>query len=232
MKLSRKLNLKKLPKHIAIIMDGNGRWAKARGLSRIEGHKQGVKTAEDMIKICGDIGIKYLTLFVFSCENWNRPKAEVNGLMNILKAMLKKYSQEKTNIKFLFSGRANRLPKKIIDGLKQLTQKTEKNCGLVVNLAINYGGQQEITDAVNKVLASGKKKIKDDDLSKYFYNNIPPADLVIRTSGESRISNFLLWQSAYAEYYFTKTLWPNFKKSNLEKAITEYQTRTRRFGGI
>lgn len=213
-------------------MDGNGRWAKAKGLSRIEGHKEGVKTAENIIKACDDIGIKYLTLFVFSCENWNRPKTEVNGLMDILKQMLKKYSQEKTDIRFLFSGRESKIPKNIIDGLKKLSNQTKNHKGLIVNLAINYGGQQEITDAVNKVLVSGKKKISDSDLSKYLYNDIPPTDLVIRTSGEMRISNFLLWQSAYAEYYFTKTLWPNFKKSNLMKAIVEYQSRTRRFGGI
>jgi len=146
--------------------------------------------------------------------------------------MLKKYSQEKTDIKFLFSGRESKMPIGIISGLKKLANQTKKHKGLVVNLAINYGGQQEITDAVNRVILSGKKKIKDGDLEKYLYNNTPPVDLIIRTSGEQRVSNFLIWQSAYSEFYFTKTLWPNFKKSNLEKAISEYQNRTRRYGGI
>ncbi|MBT4439549.1 MAG: di-trans,poly-cis-decaprenylcistransferase [Elusimicrobiaceae bacterium] len=227
-----KINSNTVPKHIAIIMDGNGRWAKAKGLPRMAGHKQGVKTAENIIKNCQELGVDYLTLFVFSCENWARPKTEVNGLMNILKGMLKKYSQEKTDIKFLFSGRESKMPIGIISGLKKLANQTKKHKGLVVNLAINYGGQQEITDAVNRVILSGKKKIKDGDLEKYLYNNTPPVDLIIRTSGEQRVSNFLIWQSAYSEFYFTKTLWPNFKKSNLEKAISEYQNRTRRYGGI
>ena len=219
------------PTHIAIIMDGNGRWAKLKNLPRKEGHKEGANSVEAIVQTALQEGIKVLSLYAFSTENWARPKTEVTYLMQLLADTLNKFTEEKyKDVRLVFSGRRKGLPNKILNKLDEVIQKTAGKKKLTLNLCLNYGARQEITDAVNKILAQGKTKITESDIEKNLYQNLPAPDLIIRTSGEERLSNFLLWQAAYSEFYFTKTLWPDFKGENLLEAIFEYSHRERRFG--
>ena len=232
-------HLKNIPKHIAIIMDGNGRWAKERGLPRIAGHREGINSVREITRICGEIGVKYLTLFTFSTENWNRPKREVKALMTLLLSTIKKEIKElhNNNVKFSTIGDISILPKSTEKGIKEGIELTFNNSGLNLILALNYGSRQEILSAVNNIISDINKKdieidsIDENIFSSYLYtNNCPDPDLLIRTSGELRISNFLLWQSAYTEMYLTDTYWPSFRENELFQAINDFQNRERRFG--
>ncbi|MCK9337553.1 MAG: di-trans,poly-cis-decaprenylcistransferase [Arcobacteraceae bacterium] len=223
-----------LPTHVAIIMDGNGRWAKERGLKRTAGHEEGVKTVRSITTYCAKIGIKYLTLYAFSTENWNRPKLEVEFLMKLLEKYLinelNTYLQN--NIRFKVIGNICKFSTKLQSIIKDIEDKTSHCKGLTQILALNYGSQDEITRAVNRALVN-EEEITIDTINKYLDTYFAPnVDLVIRTSGEIRISNFLLWQSAYSEYFFTKTLWPDFTEFELDDILSDFTKRERRFGGI
>ncbi len=228
-----------IPQHIAIIMDGNGRWAKKRHLDRVEGHRAGVKTVKKIVKSSVKLGIKVLTLFAFSKENWNRPKDEVSALMELLKHYLKSDIQElmKNNIRVRIIGDINDLPEDIQMSLQEVVKKTSKNTGMNLVFALSYGGRAEILEAVKRILYDSRKglitpeKLSADVFEGYLYTaGLPDPDLLIRTSGEYRISNFLLYQIAYTEIYVTKKLWPDFTKDDLVQAIRDYQRRERRFG--
>ncbi len=224
-----------LPQHIAIIMDGNGRWAKQRRLPRLAGHREGAEAVKRTIEAAQELGIKFLTLYAFSTENWSRPKEEIDGLMDLLSKTLDTYTgqAQKRNYRLLVSGAREELPPAVLEKIDKAVQTTAGHTGLTVNLALNYGARQEIVHAVNTLLAQGKKIISMDDLSAHLYQpDIPDPELIIRTSGEERLSNFLLWQAAYSEFYFTPVLWPDFNAQQLQKALDEYARRTRRFGGI
>ena len=225
-----------LPTHIAIIMDGNGRWAKKRSLPRSAGHVAGAKTFKDIARYCNKIGLKYLTVYAFSTENWKRPKEEVDGIMNLLRDYLKDAENFKSdNIKVNFIGNREVLA----EDIKELMRKDEEGSadatGLTLNIAINYGGKDEITRAVREIVKEGipAEEITEEVISNHLYTaGMPDPDFIIRPSGEYRLSNYLIWQSAYAEYWFSDILWPDFKPKHLEKAIDEYNHRHRRFGGI
>ncbi len=232
--------MEKLPQHIAIIMDGNGRWAKKRNLPKIMGHRSGVKTVSVITEACARLGIKALTLYTFSTENWKRSKEEVNALMGLLKQALKENRKKikENNIRFNAIGRIDELPGALKNAIKDLAEETSANSGMILTLALNYGGRQEILDAVKAACAKREKSgrnissWKEEDFEKFLYSSgLPDPDLIIRTSGEMRLSNFLLWQSAYSEFYATETLWPDFGAAELEKALKEYAERERRFGG-
>ena len=227
------------PRHVAIIMDGNGRWAKRKGFPKIAGHRAGAKSVEETIKAAREAGIEILTLYTFSTENWKRPKKEVDSLMKLLETYLDKESERlaKKDIRIKAIGRIEGLPEGVRDKIKKIENRTKDNKGLLLNLALNYGGRPEITDAAKKIAEEVKAgKLSPEDISeevfeKYLYTkDIPDPDLLIRTSGEMRLSNFLLWQLSYSEIYVTDTLWPDFRKKDLEKAIIEYQKRERRYG--
>ena len=227
------------PRHVAIIMDGNGRWAKRKGFPKIAGHRAGAKSVEEIIKAAREAGIEILTLYTFSTENWKRPKKEVDSLMKLLEAYLDKETEKiaKKGIRVRAIGRIEGLPEGVRDKIKKIENRTKDNKGLLLNLALNYGGRPEITDAAKKIAEEVKAgKLSPEDISeevfeKYLYTkDIPDPDLLIRTSGEMRLSNFLLWQLSYSEIYVTDTLWPDFRKKDLEKAIIEYQKRERRYG--
>ena len=227
------------PNHIAIVMDGNGRWAKKRGESRIQGHIEAKKSVRESIEFCVENKIPYLSLFTFSTENWNRPRLEVKALMNLLNVVIKEELDNlvQQNIKLKVIGNLHELPKKTRKSLSDATSNTKKNTGLTLILAINYSGKWDIINATKKIL---ENKIKVDLANfneKYFEkhlstSNIPEPELIIRTSGEQRISNFYLWQSAYSELYFTNILWPDFSKKELNNAIFEFKKRNRRFGSV
>ncbi len=224
-----------LPLHIAIIMDGNGRWAAARSLPRSAGHREGAKAVRRTLEAARDMGIKYLTLYAFSTENWTRPQEEINTLMQLLERTLDEYqkSAQKENYRILISGERDRLPAGILAKMDALVRSTAQNKGLSVNLALNYGARQEITRAVNRILQEGLQEITPQDITRRLYQpEIPDPELIIRTSGEERLSNFLLWQAAYSEFYFTPVLWPDFTKEDLQKAVDAYRARKRRFGGV
>ena len=234
--MNRLLSLKEkpLPRHIAIIMDGNGRWARKWGLPRIFGHRAGTKSVKEAVKVCGELGIEALTLYAFSTENWSRPKAEVGALMGLLSKMLSTEVDELdgSGVRLMTVGRTRELPQKVRDELGKAIEKLKSNKGLILNLALNYGGRQEIVDAVNEVLRTGVKKVDERSFSSHLYTaGLPDPDLMIRTSGEMRISNFLLYQLAYAELYVTPVLWPDFRRAHLYDAIADFQSRERRFGG-
>lgn len=227
------------PKHIAIIMDGNGRWAKNRGKLRIFGHENGTKSVKNIVETCSNLGIRCLTLYAFSTENWNRPKLEVKTLMSLLISSLKRESDklQKNNIRLNPIGNLNLLPLKISKELFQVVETTKSNSGMVLNLALSYGSRDEIINCVKEIGEKIKnnlisfEKIDETVINQHLYTqNLPDVDLLIRTSGEQRVSNFLLWQIAYAELYFTKVLWPDFTEQDLYKAIDNYQKRERRFG--
>ncbi len=239
MDLLETINTEKLPNHLAIIMDGNGRWAKKQGLLRAFGHESGTKSVKEIIKACAKLGIEYLTLYAFSTENWNRPKIEVDTLMRILINSLKKEltTLQKNNIKLNTIGNLEKLPLSAQKELLDVIEKTKNNTRMTLTLALSYGSREEIVSAVKDISAKVKNNIisidaiDDSIINEHLYTqNLPDVDLVIRTSGEHRISNFLLWQIAYAELYFTDVLWPDFKEQNLYEAIISYQKRERRFG--
>ena len=230
-----------LPQHVAIIMDGNGRWAKQRHLPRVEGHRQGAESARTIIKAAGELGIKYLTLYAFSVENWNRPKDEVDALMKYLIHYLKNETPElnKSNVRLEAIGQIWRLPENVQEQLKKAKATLAKNNGLTLVLALSYGGRTEIVDAVRNIAAevkTGKLEpadINEQVVSQHLYTrSYPDPDLLIRTSGEMRVSNFLLWQISYSEFVITQTLWPDFRRPQLHAALEEYAKRHRRFGGI
>ena len=225
----------KIPSHIAIIMDGNGRWAKGRRLPRIFGHRAGIASVREAVKVSSELGVKVLTLYAFSAENWARPGAEVQALMRLLQEYIVRELPElqKNHVRLRAIGRLEALPAGAQKRLAEAIEATAHNKGLVLVLALNYGGRQEIVDACNRALAAGHQKIDEKTLARYLdAPDCPEPDLLIRTSGEMRLSNFLLWESAYTELYVTKTLWPDFRKEHLYGAIAEYQSRERRFGGI
>jgi len=225
----------KVPVHVGIIMDGNGRWAQRRGLPRIEGHREGAKVTEKIVIAASKMGIKYLSLYAFSTENWKRPREEVNFLFHLMyeyvKSKLPLFLEN--NVSFRAMGRLWELPDYLQEGFKEMEEKTAHCDGMVALFAVNYGGKQEILDATNKAIKAGEKEITEEVLRKYLYiPELPDLDLLIRTSGELRISNFLLWQSAYTELWFTETLWPDFTEEEFKKAIEDFKRRERRFGGI
>lgn len=237
----RILENKNLPQHIAIIMDGNGRWAKKRGLPRIAGHKAGVKTVKRIVKAAGELNLKFLTLFTFSTENWRRPKKEVSAIMGLLYETTKKEIDElyQNNVRLITTGEIDGLSPRRKEILQKAMGKTKNNTGLTLNLALNYSGRVEILDAVKKIIKDFKRgkideeKIDSKLFSSYLYTkDLPDPDLLIRTSGELRLSNFLLWQTSYTELYVTDVLWPDFSVSDFHQAILDYQKRERRFGGV
>ena len=239
MSLKNQLIPSRLPKHIAIIMDGNGRWAKEKGKLRVFGHKNGVKSVRSTIEIAAEIGIDVLTLYAFSTENWNRPKLEIDMLMSLLVSSLKKELKLliKNNISLRTIGNIDSLPKKAQKELNEVIEKTKNNTHLILNLALSYSSKEEIVNAfknISKKIVNNELSIEEIDeniINNHLYTrNLPNVDLVIRTSGEMRISNFLLWQIAYAELYFTNVYWPDFNKEGFLKAIINYQQRERRFG--
>jgi undecaprenyl diphosphate synthase len=227
------------PKHVAIIMDGNGRWAKIRNLPRVAGHRAGIKVVEQIVKHALNIGLPHLTLFAFSSENWLRPKDEVNELMNLLDFYLENELPKafEDNIKFIVSGRIENIPSYIREKIFAAINNSKNNTAMTLNLALSYGSREEILDAIKKLIADYSKNLIDAEhitekvFSRYLYNpELPDIDLLIRTSGEKRISNFMLWQLAYTELYFTNTLWPDFSTTEFDEAIKDYLKRKRRFG--
>lgn len=228
------IDKKRLPRHIAIIMDGNGRWAEKRGMPRIQGHKKGVESVTDIVETCGDIGIQYLTLYCFSEENWKRPAEEVSFLLQLFGNLLEEETPKlkKNNVKVSFIGRLERIPEAIRKEMEITVNETALNTGLSLILAISYSGRGEIIDAIRRMQSGGVKTIDENGFRKWLYQAIPDPDLLIRTSGELRISNFLLWQIAYTEIWVTKTLWPDFRTRHLLKAILDYEKRKRRFGRL
>ena len=239
MSLNKDIIIDSVPNHIAIIMDGNGRWAKKRNKSRDYGHKEGKKSVKKIVKVCAELGIKNLTLFAFSTENWNRPKLEIKILMKLLLTSLNEELETltKNNIRFKTIGNLEKLPKRLLSYLSKVTEKTQNNNKMTLTLALSYGAREEIVDAMQAIGDKVKnnlislKNIDESVINQHLYTHyLPDVDLLIRTSGEKRISNFLLWQIAYAELYFTKKLWPDFSKEDLYEAIVNYQQRERRFG--
>ena len=230
-----------LPKHIAIIMDGNGRWAKKRNLPRTRGHLEGVKRVEEIIAAAHEKGIQVLTLYTFSTENWTRPPEEVSMLMcTLISALNRKIEKlNKKNIRLQFIGKKLGVPNIVLEAMEKAAQKTKHNTAMTVNVAFNYGGRQEIIEAIRKIAQQAKEEkiavdeIDEDLFSEALYTKgLPDPDLLIRTSGEQRISNFLLWQLSYAEFYFTPKMWPEFNKKEFEKAVADFQGRERRYGSI
>lgn len=229
------IKLKKIiPNHIAIIMDGNGRWAEKRGLARTLGHIEGAKSLRKIIEYSTKIGVNFLTVYAFSTENWNRSEDEVSSLMNLFLKYIKseRKNMMKNGIRFFVSGTKKNVSKNLQIEIDKLQEETKNNDKLTLNIAFNYGGRTEIIDAVNNILKDKLDEITEDKFKSYLYNDFPDPDLVIRTSGESRISNFLLWQIAYSEIYITDVLWPDFNEKELDRAIENFSKRDRRFGGI
>jgi undecaprenyl diphosphate synthase len=235
--LARQVNFDQLPAHVAIIMDGNGRWAAQRHLPRVEGHRAGIDSVRDVVETSARLGIDVLTLYAFSVENWKRPKAEVNTLMMLLKRYIRLElgTLLKNNIRFRVVGRAEELASDVQHELQIGVRQTSANTGMLFNIALNYGGRAEIVDAARRALAA---RINPDDLDEKRFSELlytagqPDPDLLIRTSGEMRVSNFLLWQIAYSEIWVTETLWPDFRRRHLLEAVVAYQKRDRRYGGI
>jgi undecaprenyl diphosphate synthase len=230
-----------LPEHVAIIMDGNGRWARRRGLPRIAGHRAGIKAVRESVKGCGSLGISYLTLYTFSIENWKRPRREVSALMRFLRDTLRKEAEElnRNNVRLRVIGRIEDLPAAVRHELSRAIAYLDGNTGLTLVLALSYGGRAEILDAVRSIARRVEDgRITHDDIdadlmvSNLYTADMPDPDLLIRTSGEMRVSNFLLWQIAYSELWITETLWPDFTRKNLYEAVMDYQERERRFGRI
>jgi undecaprenyl diphosphate synthase len=235
--LARQVNFDQLPSHVAIIMDGNGRWAAQRHLPRVEGHRAGIDSVRDVVETSARLGFEVLTLYAFSIENWKRPRAEVNTLMTLLKRYIRLELSTllKNNIRFRVIGRAEELSADVQDELEIGIRQTANNTGMLFNIALNYGGRAEIVDAARRAIAAG---IAAEDLDERRFGDLlytagqPDPDLLIRTSGEMRVSNFLLWQIAYSEIWVTETLWPDFRRRDLLEAVVAYQKRDRRYGGI
>lgn len=229
------------PRHIAIIMDGNGRWARKRGLPRIKGHDAAEKSIHDSVEICGEMGVEYLTLYAFSTENWSRPRAEVAFIMKLLSRFIRGNIEElhQKNVKIRTTGRLQDIPEGPRNDLREAMDQTSGNTGLTLILALSYGGRAEIRDAVERIaekVRSGELEpgsITEETIGANLYNpDVPDPELIIRTSGEQRLSNFLMWQSAYSEFFFSPVLWPDFNREELRRAIDDYSTRGRRFGGL
>jgi undecaprenyl diphosphate synthase len=225
------------PTHVAIIMDGNGRWASARGLSRIAGHEAGGKNVRPVVRIFADYGVRYVTLYAFSTENWSRPRIEVAGLLGLLAKKIDQETQafHRENIRLVHLGRLDRLSQQVRKKVKAAVELTKKNTGLTLCLAFDYGSRDEIVHAAKCIADAGipRGKIDESLFAQYLYcPGIPDPDLIIRTAGENRLSNFLLWQAAYSELYFTRVLWPDFRHKDVEEALSEYERRQRRFGKI
>jgi undecaprenyl diphosphate synthase len=238
--LWEKLDLTRLPRHVAVIMDGNGRWARKRHLPRIAGHRSGTQSARTTIETCARLKIEALTLYAFSVENWRRPKTEIDFLMQLLREYLRKEMPliQKNKIRMRFLGRMDELPAGVQKDVREAMEKTAGNKGMVLCIALNYGGRAEIVDAMNAIIEErnghgSPARITEEQLSWHLYTQgLPDPDLLIRTSGEMRVSNFLLWQIAYAEIFVTETLWPDFNRARLLEALLEFQKRERRYGGI
>jgi len=226
-----------LPRHIAFIMDGNGRWAQTRGLPRLEGHRAGMEAIRNLIRHLGEKGIPYVTLYAFSTENWKRPADEVRGLFRLMAQSIKREARtlHKNNVRIRHLGRTTGLDAKIANDIAAAEELTCANTGLNLSIALNYGGRQEIADAIQKLITAGIKAadVSEELISTHLYTaGLPDVDLLVRTAGEMRISNFLLWQSAYAEYYATPILWPDFSCTEADKALADFAQRKRRFGGL
>ncbi len=221
-----------IPNHIAIIMDGNGRWAKGKNRPRVFGHKAGADTLRKIVKYCGNIGVKYLTVYAFSTENWKRSQEEVSALMTLFKTYInsEKKMLLENKVRFMVSGREEGVSESLLKAIRELEKETSKDYKMTLNIAFNYGGRAEIIDAIKKAREM-EEEITEENFSKFLYNDIPDPELIIRTSGEFRISNFLLWQLAYSEIYITDVYWPDFDEKELDKAIESYNKRERRFGG-
>ena len=222
-----------LPKHLGIIMDGNGRWAKKRGMPRTMGHKAGADVFKKISKECGKIGIEEVTFYAFSTENWKRPKEEVDTLMRLFKDYLleaKADLEASGNLRIRFVGEREGISEELLALMDEAVETTSARTGTMINVAVNYGGRQEIVSAVNKLIASGKTNITEDDISGLMYTN-SECDLIIRPSGEQRLSNFLLWQAAYSEFWYSDVLWPDFSEKDLHSALADFEKRNRRFGG-
>ncbi|MFT5618494.1 MAG: undecaprenyl diphosphate synthase [Arenicella sp.] len=239
--MKEKINIERLPKHIAIIMDGNGRWAKNKGAIRVFGHKNAIEAVRDVTEGCAELGVEYLTLYAFSTENWNRPKLEVSALMRLLVSTIRKETATltKNNVKLNAIGDISKLPKACQRELAEAMEITKNNTRLTLNLALSYSGRSELLQATKKIAEQVQAgKLNAEEIDEAYFSNcldtrqMPDPELLIRTSGELRISNFLLWQLAYSELYFTPTLWPDFRRTHLHEAIIDYQSRERRFGKI
>jgi len=235
----KKLDLERLPRHIAVIMDGNGRWAQKRHLPRMAGHRVGTQSARTAIETCARLKVEALTLYAFSVENWRRPKVEIEFLMQLLREYIRNEMPliQRNNIRMRFLGRPEELPAGVQKDTREATEATAGNTGMVLSIALNYGGRAEIVDAMNAILAErnghGGATITEEELSRHLYTaDLPDPDLLIRTSGEMRVSNFLLWQIAYAEIFVTETLWPDFNRARLLESLVDFQGRERRYGGI
>ena len=231
----------RIPRHIAIIMDGNGRWARQRGLPRVAGHREGINSVREVVRVCGELGVEVLTLYVFSVENWRRPRPEIGALMRLLRETTRKEVDDlmRNEVRLSVIGRIQEIAPAARKVLTEAIQRTAGNTGLRLNLAINYGGRTELVDAVRRLagdLNRGRlqaEAIDEETFGRYLYTaDVPDPDLLIRTSGEMRISNFLLWQIAYTEIHVTEVLWPDFRRPHLYRAILDYQSRERRFGGV
>lgn len=225
----------KVPRHIAIIMDGNGRWAKEKGKYRLEGHRAGAENLEKILEESIKLGVKYLTVYAFSTENWKRPEKEVKGLMDLFSRFLdsKRKVLKKQGIKLLVTGSDEGVPPSLLKKIEEIEKFLENEERIVFNIAFNYGGRKEITDAVNRIISEGKKTVTEEELGRYMYRpEIPDPELVIRTSGEFRVSNFLLWEIAYSEFYITDIYWPDFNEDEYRKAILSFNKRDRRYGGL
>lgn len=235
--LARKIDFDRLPRHVAVIMDGNGRWAAARHLPRVEGHRAGIESVRDTVETSARLGLEVLTLYAFSVENWKRPETEVSALMSLLRHYLRAELKTllKNNIRFHVIGQLDRLAPKVREELQAAVTRTATNTGMHFNIALSYGGRAEIVDAAREAVRRGLRpeQIDEDTFGALLYTaGQPDPDLMIRTSGEMRVSNFLLWQIAYAEIWVTETLWPDFRAKHLLEAVTEYQKRDRRYGAV
>ena len=236
--LLENLDLARLPRHIAVIMDGNGRWAQKRHLPRVAGHRAGTQSARTTIETCARLHVEALTLYAFSVENWRRPKTEIEFLMQLLREYLRKEMPliQKNNIRMRFLGRPDELPAGVQKDTREAAEETAHNTGMILSIALNYGGRAEIVDAMNAILAESndhRQPVTEEQIARHLYTaDLPDPDLLIRTSGEMRVSNFLLWQIAYAEIYVTETLWPDFSRARLLEAVLDYQKRERRYGGL
>ncbi len=234
-KIHRRIDLSRMPTHLAIIMDGNGRWATKRGLPRNLGHKAGCENIKRIIQNVYDLGIRHLSFFAFSTENWKRPQEEIDGIFSVIRDYLKEDSNEfpERDIRVVGCGDLSKLPSDLVDAFRKVEEKTKSCTTMVLNLAVNYGGRDEILRAANLAMKEGAPLNSHQDFAKFMYTaNLPDPDFVIRTSGEMRLSNFMLWQMAYSELYFTPTYWPSFSNKELQRAIISFQSRKRRFGGI
>lgn len=231
-KENEEIKFEVLPNHLGIIMDGNGRWAKKRGMPRTAGHKVGAEVFRVISQECADLGIKYVTFYAFSTENWKRPKAEVDAIMSLFKDYLLEAKRDfikAGNNKIKFIGEREGISEELLQLMDEAEEETASHTGTTVYLAVNYGGRQEIVSAVNRLIAEGKSEISEEDISNNIYT-VPDCDLIIRPSGEERLSNFLLWQAAYSEFWYSNVLWPDFKKADLYEALREFEKRNRRFG--